>query len=249
MNAKSNPSGPGAVVVTGGSAGIGWAICEDLLARGYEVISVARRPPPREAPGLHAVEVDLSDHVATRKAAEAIAGQHRVTGLVNNAGIIQPALIEDVTREDLIKLTDLHLGAAITLTQAFLPAMKAARFGRIVNMSSRAVVGLATRTVYAGTKAAMIAMTRTWAMELGEHGITVNAIAPGPVVTDMFTDVIPEQSEQARRLAASLPRRRLGRAEDVARATWFFLDPDNDWVTGQTLFVCGGASLGALQLQ
>ena len=85
-------------------------------------------------------------------------------------------------------------------------------------------------------------------MELGEHGITVNAIAPGPVVADMFTDVIPEESEKAQALARSLPRRRLGTAADVARATWFFLDPENDWVTGQTLFVCGGASLGGLQL-
>lgn len=237
------------VVVTGGSAGIGWGICVDLLNRGYQVVSIARRKPPKDAEGLHPYEVDLADPVATAEVAARVAKEHAVTGLVNNAGIIQPALVEDVSHDDLIKLTDLHLGAAITLTQAFLPAMKAAGFGRIVNMSSRAVVGLETRTVYAGTKAAMIAMTRTWAMELGPHGITVNAIAPGPVVTDMFTDVIPEDSDKARGLAASLPRRRLGTAADVARATWYFLDPENDWVTGQTLFVCGGASLGALQLQ
>lgn len=235
--------------MTGGSAGIGWAICEDLLTRGYDVVSVARREPPRKAERLHSYETDLADPVATAETAAKIASAHEVTGIVNNAGIIQPALVEAVTRDDLIRLTDLHLGAAITLTQAFLPAMKAGGCGRIVNMSSRAVVGLETRTVYAGTKAALIAMTRTWAMELGPAGITVNAIAPGPVVTDMFTDVVPEDSEQANRIAASLPRRRLGTAADVARATWFFLDPDNDWVTGQTLFVCGGASLGSLQLQ
>lgn len=249
MNAKSAQESARTVVVTGGSAGIGWGICEDLLGRGYKVVSVARRKPPRDAESLYSYEVDLADPAATADAAAQIAADHTVTGLVNNAGIIQPALVEAVTRDDLIKLTDLHLGAAITLTQAFLPAMKSAGFGRIVNMSSRAVVGLETRTVYAGTKAAMIAMTRTWAMELGPHGITVNAVAPGPVVTDMFTDVIPEDSDKARGLAASLPRRRLGTAADVAKATWFFLDPDNDWVTGQTLFVCGGASLGALQLQ
>ena len=236
------------VVVTGGSAGIGWGICQDLLSRGYQVVSVARRSPPEEADGLHAYEVDLMDAATTAEAAEQIASEHAVTGLVNNAGVIHPALIEDVKHEDLIRLTDLHLGSAITLTQAFLPTMKSVAFGRIVNMSSRAVVGLQTRTVYAGTKSAMIAMTRTWAMELGHHGITVNAIAPGPVVTDMFTDVMPEDSEKARALAASLPRKRLGTADDVARATWFFLDPENDWVTGQTLFVCGGASLGGLQL-
>ena len=249
MNASATGNQPMTVVVTGGSAGIGWAICEDLLERGCQVISVARRPPPRETDGLSSYEVDLADPTATAETAAAIAAAHDVTGLVNNAGIIQPALIESVTRDDLIKLTDLHLGAAITLTQAFLPAMKASGNGRIVNMSSRAAVGMESRTVYAGTKSAMIAMTRTWALELGPQGITVNAIAPGPVVTPMFTDVMDEESEQAQRLAASLPRRRLGTAEDIARATWFFLDPANDWITGQTLFVCGGASLGSLQLQ
>jgi len=108
------------------------------------------------------------------------------------------------------------------------------------------VVGLPTRTVYSGTKAALIAMTRTWAMELGPHGITVNAIAPGPVVTDMFTDVMSAESDKARALAKTLPMQRLGTADDVARATMFFLDPRNDWITGQTLYVCGGASLGSL---
>ena len=239
---------PVTAVVTGGSAGIGWAICEDLLARGCEVVSLARRDAPREAAGLHSYQADLSDPESTRAAAAQIAERHQVTALVNNAGIIQPALIESVTHEDLIQLTNLHLDSAIALTQAFLPSMKDCGYGRIVNMSSRAVVGLETRTVYAGTKSAMISMTRTWAMELGPAGITVNAIAPGPVVTDMFTDVMAEDSDKAKALAASLPRRRLGRSEDVARATWYFLDPMNDWVTGQTLFVCGGASLGGLQL-
>ena len=141
--------------MTGGSAGIGWAICEDLLERGYEVVSVARRKPRREAERLHSYETDLADPAATAETAKQIASAHEVTGLVNNAGIIQPALVEAVTRDDLIRLTDLHLGAAITLTQAFLPAMKGGGFGRVVNMSSRAVVGLETRTVYAGTKAAL----------------------------------------------------------------------------------------------
>lgn len=236
------------VVVTGGSAGIGWGICQDLVARGYRAVSLARREAPEQHQNLVSYQVDLTDPVATRDVAAEIANKYAVTNLVNNAGIIQPALIESVQYDDLIKLTNLHLASAISLTQAFLPAMKAAQFGRIVNMSSRAVVGLETRTVYAGTKAAMISMTRTWAMELGQYGITANAIAPGPVVTDMFTDVIPKDSEKAEALAKSLPRKRLGTAADIARATWFFLDPENDWVTGQTLFVCGGASLGGLQL-
>ena len=78
--------------------------------------------------------------------------------------------------------------------------------------------------------------------------MTVNAIAPGPVVTEMFTDVMPEESERAQKLAESLPVKRLGTAEDIARATWFFLSPDASFVTGQTLFVCGGSSIGSITL-
>ena len=235
-------------VVTGGSAGIGAAITKNLLEDGYHVISLARRAPDFNHDNLSFYEVDLADPDATRNVAEEIASQHNVTVLVNNAGVIRPSLIEDVDLEDLNYLTNLHLGAMIVLTQAFLPAMKAQNFGRIINMSSRAVVGLPTRTSYAGTKAAIISMTRTWAMELGQYGITVNAIAPGPIVTDMFTEVIPEESEKARALAESIPVKRLGQSDDIARATSFFIDPDNSFITGQTLFVCGGTSLGSITL-
>lgn len=235
-------------VVTGGSSGIGAAICSSLLRAGYRVISVALDPVTEERENLVSYTVDLCDPDATAQVAGEIAAGYQVTSLVNNAGVIQPALLENVTLEDLQKLTNLHLAAAITLTQAFLPAMRSSAFGRIVNMSSRAIVGLNERTVYGATKAALISMTRTWAMELGPLGITVNAIAPGPIVTPMFTDVMSEESDKAKALARSLPRQRLGRPEDIARATMFFLDPANDWVTGQTLFVCGGSSLGSLQL-
>ncbi|WP_417320601.1 SDR family oxidoreductase [Emcibacter sp.] len=237
-----------AAVVTGGSAGIGAAISKHLLNAGYDVISLSRGKPDFEHENLQYREVDLADPAATREVADELAKDYNVTSLVNNAGVIRPSLIEEVKLEDLDYLTNLHLGAAITLTQAFLPAMKAAGFGRIVNMSSRAVVGLPTRTNYAGTKAAIISMTRTWAMELGKHGITVNAIAPGPIVTDMFTDVIPEESDQARALAASIPVQRLGNVDDIAEATMFFLKPSSGFVTGQTLFVCGGSSLGSISL-
>ena len=231
-------------VVTGGSAGIGAAICRALLDADYHVISMARRAPDFSDGRLVSCEVDLADPAATKAAAEEIAAAHKITALVNNAGVIRPAPVEEVSGEDLDYLVNLHMAAAITLTQAFLPAMKEAGLGRIVNMSSRAVVGLRGRTLYAGTKAALIAMTRTWALELGAHGITVNAIAPGPVVTDMFTKIIPGDSKKAEALAAVIPVKRLGQAEDIARAAMFFLDPANSFVTGQTLYVCGGSSLG-----
>jgi NAD(P)-dependent dehydrogenase (short-subunit alcohol dehydrogenase family) len=136
----------------------------------------------------------------------------------------------------------------VLLMQATLDAMKTAQFGRFVIITSRAMLGLATRTAYAATKSAQLGLVRTWAIELGAHGITVNAVAPGPVVTDMFTEIVPENSDAASRIAESIPVKRLGRPDDVARAVMFLLSPDNGFVTGQNLFVCGGASLGSLAL-
>ena len=234
--------------VTGGSAGIGKAICEDLLAQGYEVASLARRRSDVEHPKLHSIEVDLADRAATAQAAAELVRRFEVTTVVHNAGVIRPALIADVKLDDLDALVDLHLGCAIQLVQAALPAMRAQRFGRVVLLSSRAALGLATRTSYSATKAGMLGMARTWALELAPEGITVNVDAPGPIRTDMFYDVVEAGSDKERALAASVPVRRLGESADVARAVRFFADPANSFVTGQVLYVCGGTSVGSLAL-
>lgn len=234
--------------VTGGSAGIGRAICEDLLARGYEVVSLARRRSDIAHPRLHSLEVDLSDRQATAEAARELVRRFELTTLVHNAGVIRPALLPEVQLEDLDALVDLHLGCAIQLVQAALPAMRAQRFGRVVLLSSRAALGAQTRTSYSATKAGMLGMARTWALELAADGITVNVVAPGPIHSDMFHDVIPAGSERERALAASIPVRRVGEPADVARAVAFFADPASSFVTGQVLYVCGGASLGSLAL-
>ncbi|MDM0015529.1 SDR family oxidoreductase [Variovorax sp. J22P168] len=239
---------PRIAAVTGGSAGIGRAICEDLLARGYEVISLARRRADIDHPKLHSIEVDLADRAATAEAVAETVRRFEVTTVVHNAGVIRPALIADVKLSDLDALVDLHLGCAIQLVQAALPAMRARRFGRVVLLSSRAALGLQTRTSYSATKAGMLGMARTWALELAPEGITVNVVAPGPIRTDMFYDVVEAGSERERALAASVPVRRLGVAADVARAVHFFADPDNGFVTGQVLYVCGGTSVGSLAL-
>ena len=234
--------------VTGGSAGIGRAICEDLLAQGYEVVSLARRRAEIDHPKLHSIEVDLADRAATAQAAQELVQRFEVTTVVHNAGVIRPALISDVKLDDLDALVDLHLGCAIQLVQAALPAMRAARFGRVVLLSSRAAVGLPSRTGYSATKAGMLGMARTWALELAPEGITVNVVAPGPIRTDMFYDVVEAGSERERALAASVPVRRLGESADVARAVRFFADPASSFVTGQVLYVCGGTSVGSLTL-
>ena len=235
-------------VVTGGSAGIGKAICERLLAQDYEVVSLARRSSDISHGKLHNIEVDLTDRRATAEAVRELARRFAVTTVVHNAGVIRSALLPDVKLDDLDALVDLHLGCAIQLVQAALPAMKERRYGRVVLLSSRAALGLQTRTAYSATKAGMLGMARTWALELGPDGITVNVVAPGPIRTDMFYDVVEKNSEQEQRLAASVPVRRLGLAEDVARAVSFFADPENSFVTGQVLYVCGGTSVGSLSL-
>jgi 3-oxoacyl-[acyl-carrier protein] reductase len=239
---------PRVALVTGGSAGIGKAICEMLLAQGFEVVSLARRASDIEHPRLHSVCVDLADRKATGEAAREVAQRFEVTTVVHNAGVIKPALLSEARLEDLDTLVDLHLGCAIQLVQAALPAMRARHFGRVILLSSRAALGLATRTNYSATKAGMLGMARTWALELGADGITVNVVAPGPIRTDMFYEVVPAGSDKERQLAASVPVRRLGESADVARAVGFFADPANGFVTGQVLYVCGGTSVGSLTL-
>jgi len=236
-------------VVTGGNTGVGAAIARALIDKGLDVISLSRRAPDWSHARLSSYEVDLSDAEQTKQAANEIAAKHRVTTFVHNAGAIRAALLGDVNLADLAALTHLHLGCAITLTQAFLPAMKQEKFGRIVLISSRAALGLQTRTSYSATKAAIVGMARTWALELGPFGITVNVVAPGPIAdTEMFESVMKPDSERAEALAKAIPVKRLGRSEDVAHAVAFFADEQAGFVTGQTLFVCGGASVSAISL-
>jgi len=235
-------------LVTGGSAGIGRAICQAFLDAEYDVVALDRDPNPLHHARLRTIAVDLTDEAATQQAARD-AAQEQITTVVHNAGVIRPALVADASAADLAALSRLHLGAALTLVQAALPAMRAARYGRIVLISSRAVLGLATRTAYAATKAGLIGMTRTWALELGPDGITVNAVAPGPIAgTAMFHDVLPPGDPRIESLAQSIPVRRLGQPEDVARMVLFLADPASGFITGQTMFVCGGTSVGSLGL-
>ena len=233
-------------VVTGGSAGIGLAICQDLLDRGYEVVSLARRACTIDR--VHSIEVDLMDRAATATAAAEIVRRFEVSVLVHNAGVIRPSLLPDVKLDDVQALTELHIGCAIQLVQAALAGMRERRHGRVILMSSRAALGAQSRTAYSFTKAGMLGMARTWALELAGDGITVNVVAPGPVHTDMYYDVIPAGSERDRQLAASIPVGRIGEPADVSRAVAFFADEAAGFVTGQVLYVCGGASIGALAL-
>lgn len=239
---------PYTVVITGGSAGIGADLCQHYIEKGYTVISLARKTLSWTHERLIQIQVDLLDEAATEQAAADIAAHYDVTHFVHNAGVIWPNLIDEVKVSELQGLTQIHLGAAIQIMQAILPSMREKQFGRVVFMSSRGALGLQTRSAYSATKAGMIGMARTWALELADQGITVNVVAPGPIQTPMFYDVVEAGSEREQKLAASIPVKRLGRADDITRAVSFFADPDNSFVTGQTLYVCGGASVGTLTI-
>jgi NAD(P)-dependent dehydrogenase (short-subunit alcohol dehydrogenase family) len=234
-------------LVTGASAGIGLEVAKRLLEKDYEVVSLDIQPPALKHPKFEHIEVDLTSTLATERFADKIKHQD-ITTIVHNAGAIRPALLPEVKIEDFDALVNLHLGAAVLLVQAALPAMRAARFGRIVLVSSRAVLGLPTRTSYSATKAGMLGLARTWALELAPQGITVNVVAPGPIRTANFHSIVPEGSPQVDKLAEAIPVKRLGETGDVARAVLFFAEPDAGFVTGQVLYVCGGTSVGALTL-
>ncbi len=235
------------VVLTGWSSGIGADVCRALLELGHEVVNVSRRPAPLQSPRLENITVDLSDAHATREVFATLAATKPATTLIHCAGAIRECPVEEATLEDLDALAHLHLGAALSMVQANLPAMKQARYGRIVLVSTRAILGLAKRTVYSSTKAGMVGLARTWALELAPHGITVNVVAPGPIAeTEMFHQVIPAGSAKFAAVSSSIPVGRAGVPADVTRAILFFTSPDASFVTGQTLYVCGGTSVGSI---
>ncbi|SDY61760.1 NAD(P)-dependent dehydrogenase, short-chain alcohol dehydrogenase family [Modestobacter sp. DSM 44400] len=234
----------GRLLVTGGAQGIGRAIVELGASRGWDVVVIDREPAPV---GL-SIRADLSDPAATAAAlTEALAGGP-ITRLVNNVGAVFPAALADQTLEQVDAAFGLNLRCAVQCTQALLPGMKETGFGRIVNMASRAALGKELRTAYAATKAGLIGVTRVWALELGASGITVNALGPGPIATELFTRANPPDDPRTRAIVESVPVKRIGTPEDVAHAAGFFLDERAGFVTGQVLYVCGGLTVGTAPL-
>ncbi|HLZ01023.1 MAG TPA: SDR family oxidoreductase [Bradyrhizobium sp.] len=233
-------------LITGGNSGIGEALARKLVEKGQRVVSVGLEEPSWTHDLLSAYRADLTRIEETRAIAQEICRGHTIDCLVHNAGIILPNLLSDAKPEDILRLAQLHLGAPMLLTQAAMEGMRLRRFGRVVFVSSRAAMGAATRSAYSATKAGVHGMARTWALELASSGITVNVVAPGPILTDNFWGIIPKGSEQQERMARNVPVGRLGSRDDVAHAIEFFLGERSDFVTGQVLYVCGGTSLVGL---
>ena len=191
------------------------------------------------------LRADLSTIDDVKRIADRIA-KYSPTTLVLNAGASLQKRTEDVLVEDLDRQVALSITSGLLLTQACLPAMRLAHFGRIVMISSRAIIGLAGVAAYSAAKSAQLGLARSWALEFGPSGITVNVIAPGPIKTEMFNVGSERTAEIERNLAANLPVRRMGDPDDIARAVMFLAAPENSFITGQTLFVCGGAGLGGV---
>lgn len=231
-------------VITGGARNIGQAIALRLQDDGYRALVLDIVEPEAESLKADAHLVDLGDIAATQAVLDDIIAMHNVDCLVNNVGIVAPALLNETRVEDFERLMQLNVRSALVCAQALLPGMRERQHGRIVMNTSRVVLGKEARSLYSATKGALQSMARTWALELAGDGITVNCVAPGPIATTAFWQNNPPDSERAQRIINNIPLQRMGQPEDVAQAVSFFCDERSGFITGQTLFVCGGVTVG-----
>lgn len=223
---------PGHALVTGVSSGIGAAIARRLLGDGWRVTGVSRTAPVDVDDRLEHRAADLLDPDALRRAVDGL----QPTAFVHAAGVMRGAALGELDPEAGRAMWRLHVEAAALLADRLVPGM--ADGGRVVLIGSRTAAGAAGRSQYAASKAALVAMARSWAIELAPRGITVNVVAPAATDTPMLRD-------PARRavMPKMPPIGRLIRPEEVAALTAFLLGPDAGAITGQQLVVCGGSSL------
>ena len=220
-------------VVTGSSSGIGEAIARRLLAGGWRVTGLDRAPPVIALPAFEAIGVDLTDSVAR---AAAIARLDDIAAIVHAAGLMRVGSLGELDARDGETLWQLRVGCASALADALGPGLPPG--GRIVLIGSLSSRGVAGRSQYAASKAALVALARSWAAELLQRGVTVNVVAPAATATAMLAD-------PARAAVAPVvpPIGRLIRPDEVAALTAFLLSEEAAAITGQEIFICGGATL------
>ncbi|WP_394681352.1 SDR family oxidoreductase [uncultured Comamonas sp.] len=236
------------VLVTGASRGIGRATMRYLADKGYQTIGLARSIPADARSDEQFIACDLMDLDGTRQQVEQLAAQAPFYGLVNNAALAHTTDLAHTSVADMNEAMALNVNACLVCMQALLPGMRQARAGRVVNISSRAALGKPNRTAYSATKAAVIGMSRTWALELATDQITVNVIAPGPVATELFKTASPPGAPQTEALLAAVPLQRVSEPVEIAHAIDFLLHPLAGYITGQTLHIDGGLTISATRL-
>lgn len=241
-------------LVTGAARGIGKAAAAKMTHEGAYVVllDTAIEELTQAAQELNRIGgkalwllADIADREQVEVAVEkALHEFGRIDVLVNNASQGQAIPLGKIRDEDWDRVVQVNLKGTLHCTQAVLPSMKESHCGKIVNISSRSSLGILDRTVYGATKAGIIGMTRVWALELAPFQINVNCVAPGPVATEHFKRFNPEESQRTKRLIQSIPLRRMGTPEDVANLISFLASEEASWITGQTIFICGGLTVG-----
>ncbi len=241
-------------IVTGAARGIGAATARRLAADGMAVAVLdlkeeACEPAVREITGAGgralAVGADVSDSEQVQTAVERVAAElGEPTVLVNNAGVIRDNLLFKMTDEDWDTVLGVHLRGAFLMSRAAQKYMVAQRYGRIVNLSSSSALGNRGQVNYSAAKAGMQGFTKTLAIELGQFGVTANAVAPGFIATDMTAATaarvgMPFEEFQAA-AATQIPVRRVGQPEDVAHTISFLVSDGAGFVSGQVIYVAGG---------
>jgi len=255
MTAGTQPSPGRVVMITGAGQGIGAAIARRFAADRARLALVDvnegqlyKLAAELERPGLELLP--LSADITAKAQVEDLVSRvlerfERIDVLVNNAGIIRDGFISNITEQDWDQVLDVNLKGAFLCCQAAFPTLKSQRYGKIVNIVSRAWLGNVGQANYSASKGGLVSLTRTLALEFARFQINVNAVAPGLIDTPMSRSM-PEAARE--RLIRMQPTGKMGKVEDIAAAVAFLASDDAEFITGQVLHVDGGKSCGLLSV-